>query len=301
MIDRRLVIVAGKGGVGRTTVACALALLGVRRGRRVLLCQMRAKEQLTRLLGKSVGEEIRSLGPNFWAVSMQPRAALREYGMMVLRFPAVVRAVFDNRPLRAFFRAVPGLYEFALLGKACHHAGERDRFDTVIVDGPATGHLLQMLRLPRAVASLMRTGPLAREARAADELLCDPVRTTAHIVTLAEEMPVAESLDLHGALREIGIPLGRLVVNALVPDRWAASAPILDRVHDVDVPKALRDVVATGRLARERHGLQQRYLRRLEEELPLPQVRLPAQFVRSLGRKEVERLSRILETAGGAR
>lgn len=297
VIDRRFVIVAGKGGVGRTTVACALALLAARRGKRVLLCQMRAKGRLARLLGQPVDEQVRLAGPNLWAVSMEPHAALHEYGMIVLRFPAVVRAVFDSRPLRAFFRGVPGLHEFALLGKACYHAGEHDRFDTVILDGPATGHLLQMLRLPAAVAKVTRSGPLAREARAMDELLRDGRRAVAHIVTLAEEMPVSESLDLHRSLCDLGLPLGRLVINALVPDRWAAAAPILDRLGDAEPPSGIREVLNTARAARDRYVLQQRYVQRLEEELPLPRILLPMRFVSALGHEDVVALSRSMEDA----
>lgn len=297
-------IVAGKGGVGRTTVAAALALLGARHGRRVLLCQTRAKDRLAGMLGvPAIGDQIDAVGANLWAVNMDPRAALREYGMMVMRFPAVYRAVFENPALRAFLRAVPGLYEFAMLGKACYHArerqGGRDRFDTVILDGPATGHLLQMLRLPRAVREAIPAGPLAREARAADELLHDPRRTVAHVVTLAEEMPVAEALDLHRALRDdVGIPLGRLFVNALYPDRWRpenAAARVLDRLEGADLSPELRGAVEAARLARSRQALQQRYLQRLSAEQPLPQVHLPAMFVPTLSQTEILDLSRAIE------
>ena len=303
-VDRRFVIVAGKGGVGRTTFAAALARIGAGQGRRVLLCQTRAKDRLAGMLGvAAIGDQIAPVADNLWAVNMDPKAALREYGMMVMRFPAVYRAVFENRPLRAFLRAVPGLYEFAMLGKACFHAherkGGRDRFDTVILDGPATGHLLQMLRLPRAVLGAIPAGPLAREARAAEELLHDPRRTAAHVVTLAEEMPVAEALDLYRALRDdLRIPLGRLVVNALYPDRFlpgGAAARVLDRIERAELAANLRGAIDAARLARSRHALQQRYLQRLSAELPLPQVRLPAMFVPALGQTEILELSFAIE------
>lgn len=300
-------IVAGKGGVGRTTVAAALALLGARQGRRVLLCQTRARDRLADLLGvAAIGDAIERVSTNLWAVNIDPKAALREYGMMVMRFPAVYRAVFENRALRAFLRAIPGLYEFAMLGKVCFHVHERqrghDRYDTVILDGPATGHLLQMLRLPRAVMGTMPAGPLAREARAADELLHDPRRTVAHVVTLAEEMPVAEALDLHRALRDdLRIPLGRLMVNGLYPDRWrsdGAAARVLDLLANADLAPDLRAAVDASRLARSRQALQQRYVKRLFEELPLPQLRLPELFVPTLSPSEILQLSRAIEAQG---
>jgi anion-transporting ArsA/GET3 family ATPase len=304
LVDPRFVVVAGKGGVGRTTLAAALALLGARHGRRVLICQTRARDGLAAMLGvAAVGERIEPAGENLWAVNMDPRAALREYGTMMLRFPAVYRAVFENRPLRAFLRAVPGLYEFAMLGKACYHAreqaGGRRRFDTVILDGPATGHLVQMLRLPRSILGAIASGPLAHAAREANELLRDPAQTIVHLVTLAEEMPVAETLDLCRALRdEAGVPLGRLVVNALWPDRWrpdGTAARVLDGIEGAALPADLDAVVAAARAARARRALQEHYVARLTAELPLPQIRLPMLFAPVLGRAEALELMRLIE------
>jgi len=304
VVDKRLVIVAGKGGVGRTTVAAALAVLATRHGRRVLLCQTRARDRLGQMLGRGpVGPEIEAAGKNLWAVNMDPRAALREYGMMLLKFPAVYRAVFENRPLRAFLRAVPGLYEFAMLGKACYHVAERhgggDRFDTVIFDGPATGHLLQVLKLPRAMLDAIPAGPLAREARAADDLLRDPRRTVTHLVTLAEEMPAAEAEDLYRSLRDdLAVPMDRLIVNALFSDRWrpdGAEGRVLDRLDGASLPTDLGEAVATAREARARREMQEGHLQRLSASVPLRQVHLPMMFVPSMGPAEVQELARAIE------
>lgn len=304
LAEARLVIVAGKGGVGRTTVAAALSVLASGRGRRVLLCQTRARDALGPLLGAGeVGNDIAPAGPNLCAVNIDPRAALREYGMMALKFPAVYRAVFENRPLRAFLRAVPGLYEFAMLGKVCHHVTEKkgrsDRFDTVVFDGPATGHLIQMLGLPRAVLGAISAGPLAREARAADELLRDPGRTVAHIVTLAEEMPVAEAADLHRALHvDLAIPTGRVIVNRLFPDRWrsdGAPGRVLERLEATAPGGDLADLVSNARQARARREMQEEQIARLRAAVPLGQVHVPMLFAPAIGAAEVRELANILD------
>src|SRR4051812_39900834 len=118
VFDKRLLIVGGKGGVGRTTVAAALALAAARRGKRVLLAQTRSKERLSTLLGgPPVMTDIVRVRENLHAVNIFPEAALREYGLMVLRSNMVYRAVFENRLSRAFIRAIPGVEDYSILGK----------------------------------------------------------------------------------------------------------------------------------------------------------------------------------------
>ncbi|MEK6607442.1 MAG: ArsA family ATPase [Myxococcota bacterium] len=306
LLDRRLIVVAGKGGVGRTTVAAALALAAARRGRRVLLAQTRAKDPAHHLLGgPPVGEEVVQTAPNLWCVNMTPRAALRQYGLMVLRFEAVYRAVFENRVVRPFLRAVPGLDEYSMLGKVWFHTTEEEggaaRFDTVILDGPATGHLLAMLRLPKVIVDTVPPGPLARDAARILELLRDPLLTVAHLVTLAEEMPIAETEDLMRGLQgELGVPLGALVVNAVSPDHFPKGGPadlLLDRLLQLDhtpLDATLGDVARRAHLSRARRRMHERYLSRIQAEVPLPSIELPALFVPRVGPPEIEELSRRL-------
>lgn len=323
-VDRRFVVVAGKGGVGRTTVAAAIALATVRRGRRVLLAQTRAKDPVHLLLGgPAVGEEIASIAPNLWAVNMNPRAALREYGLMVLRFESVFRAVFENRWVRAFLRAVPGLDEYAMLGKAWYHTTEEidgaPRFDTVIFDGPATGHMIQMLRVPRVILDSVPPGPLTREAARLWSLLSDPARAVVHIVTLAEEMPVSETIDWLRAVRDdLQLPPGLLIVNGLYPDHVPEGGPaarLLDHLarvpldHLARVPRDAKDgaapdpavagVLAHARLARSRRRMQERHLARLRREVPLPTALLPQLFVGRIGPPEIAVLADLMRPALG--
>src|SRR4051812_12750178 len=122
LFDKRLVVVAGKGGVGRTTVAAALAIAAARRGKRVLLCQTKSKERLSTLFGvRPVGSELVRVRDRLWAVNMTPQAALREYGAMVLHSEFVAKQVLENKVSRAFLKAVPGLEDYSMLGKVWFH------------------------------------------------------------------------------------------------------------------------------------------------------------------------------------
>ncbi len=219
--DLRLAILAGKGGVGRTTVAAALARAMAAQGRRVLIAQTEAADRLAKLFGRAepVGADIVTLAPGIDAVNMTPKSALHEYGLMVLRYETVYRALFENRAVRGFLGAIPGLDAYAMLGKVWWHTTEtvrgRPRYDLVILDGPASGHATLMLRLPQAVLAAMPRGPLARDAQAAHDLITDPARAAMVIVTLPEELPVRETVELaHTARETLKIPLGPVVVNA---------------------------------------------------------------------------------------
>ena len=144
------------------------------------------------------------LAPNLWAVNTNPAAALEEYGLMILKFKSVYEMVFENRVTRAFLRAIPGLDDYSLLGKAWFHTTEEKRgkpvWDTVVFDMPASGHSVSMLRIPWVIIDTVPEGPLTRDARTVKELLSDPARTAAVLVTLAEEMPVNEAIELEAKL-----------------------------------------------------------------------------------------------------
>src|SRR5882672_3269019 len=162
LLERRFIVLSGKGGVGRTTVAAALARAAADAGKRVLVAQASAADRLGRLFGRfgPVGTDVVTLTPGIDAVNMTPQSALHEYGLMVLRSELVTRAVFENRAVRGFLGAIPGLDAYAMLGKAWWHTTEMSatsgaargpRYDLVIFDGPASGHATLTLRIPGAI------------------------------------------------------------------------------------------------------------------------------------------------------
>jgi anion-transporting ArsA/GET3 family ATPase len=231
LTDLRFVIVSGKGGVGRTTVAATLARAAAASGKRVLLAAAAATDRLGRMFGQSqpLGPSITALAPGIEGVNITPASSLHEYGLKVLRSELITRAVFENRAVRGLLGAIPGLDAYALLGKAWWHTTEtkegRPRYDLVVFDGPATGHAALMLRIPQAILNVMPKGPLAGDARAIIELLRDPARAALVIVTLAEDLPAREASELAAQARgPLAIPLGPLIVNALATDALSTAA-----------------------------------------------------------------------------
>jgi anion-transporting ArsA/GET3 family ATPase len=308
LLSRRFVIVAGKGGVGRTTVAAALALSAARAGKKVLLCQTKAKERLSALFGTApIGHDVVKVRERLWAVNMTPQHALREYGAMVLRSEFIAKQVLENRVSRAFLHAVPGVEDYSMLGKAWYHTTEEEggkpRYDLVLLDGPATGHVLTLLAIPDAILSAVPEGPLSKPARATHDLLRDAQRTAFVVVTLAEDMPVNEAIELARRAQAMGLPLGPLVVNALYPPRFrqGGAARGLQVLLGSDDGRGLRQgptpdpslatLVDSARLAERRRALNEHEVERLRAGLQLPQIHLPYLFQTEFGKDALSDLA----------
>ena len=312
LLDKRLILVCGKGGVGRSTVAAAIAAAAARRGRRTLLFEANANDRFGEYFGKPpLGTEVAPLGPNLFGVNTNPGAALEEYGLMILRFRTVYEMVFENRLTKAFLRAIPGLDDYALLGKAWYHTEEEKRgrpiWDTVVFDLPASGHSVSMLRVPWVISETVPEGPLTRDARKVQQLLRDPVRTGIALVTLAEEMPANEARDLTARFDQLmGLRPSHLIVNQLYPQRFPDGSPqdrvlgaLLGGLGDAALDDRLRALALHGDLARSRRQLNERYLAQLAATVPAPQLHLPLLFTPTLGPPEIDALSRLVETAAG--
>ena len=240
----RFVFVTGKGGAGKTTVSAALALSLAARGRRVLVATSRAQHRLAELLGtRPFSTEIQSFGNNLWGVSLVPEVALREYGTMVLKSQRLVSLLFENRYAEGLFHGAPGLREWALLGKAWFHTIETGhdggpRFDVVIFDAPATGHGLDMLRVPKVILSAAPPGRLRTDAERAYASFQDPKTSAFVVVTLPEELPTNETLELVATLSgELGLPVSEIVLNAALSPLFSAEeAEALTRVAATAAP-----------------------------------------------------------------
>jgi anion-transporting ArsA/GET3 family ATPase len=302
--DLRFITVVGKGGVGKSAVSAALALSLARQGRRVLIAMCNAKERLSYLMQvPAIGPQIRSIAPGIDAVNMEPGAALEEYGMMVLKLRALYKLVFENRLVSAFLRATPGIEAWAMLGKAQFHAfetlpGGRPRYDTVIVDAPATGHGLELLRVPKVIMDVVPPGLLRREAERAWGLFSDPSRAGVLIVTTPEELPANEAAELYQALRtELRLPVCGLAVNMLMPRLFspeqAAAISALHARSQADSPLLPSLQVSRRRILHEQ--AQAEHLLRLAETIPVPHYELPLLFTPDLRRAELELLSTKLE------
>jgi anion-transporting ArsA/GET3 family ATPase len=298
LFEKRFVVVAGKGGVGRTTVSLLVGRCAAARGKRTLVCLVGAPPRYQELLGGlAIGSAAREVSPNLHVVNLDPVAAREEYGLMILKSPTLHRLVFGSRIVRAFLDAVPGLAEWAMLGKATYHAlreaGGRSEFDLVVFDSPATGHGLDVLSLPAAIVASVPAGRIRDEAMERVRLMGDPRRCEVVPVTLPEEMPVNEALELIRGLSRHGLHLERIVVNmvdaARPPD--AVVALVEDRRDDAASRAWLGPAEAAVGWWRAQEGC----LARVAAEARLAVVTLPALRDRGLDGSGLARLARALE------
>jgi anion-transporting ArsA/GET3 family ATPase len=278
--DRRFLFVTGKGGVGKTTIAASLARGAARAGRRVLLATTDPAPHAELLPGARFGPDPQAYGERLFTVLLEPQAALKEYGQLLIKPRLARQALFENRYMQGFLAAVPGLPEWAVLGKAWYHTTEVEagapRFDSVIFDAPATGHGFEMLRLPRVITEVAPKGLLRRDAELAWEMLSDPARSAIVVVTLPEELPTNETLSLCERITaELGLPVGVLVQNRVPevmfsPAERDALAALVDVEARSDAERAIG--VAAAHAIRER-ALEQSRTRL--GELGVPLVELP--------------------------
>ena len=314
LLDLRFVFVVGKGGVGKTTAAAALALAARKRGKRVLLAMCNSKERLSHLLevGAIGAQNQLVLGPmgggtgSLDAVNMVPKVALEEYGLMVLRSRTLYRAVFENSMVSAVLRGTPGIEAWSMLGKAYFHTKDllddgRRRYDMVIVDAPATGHGLEMLRVPKVITDVAPPGLLRREAEEAVALFRDPARAGCTLVTLAEDMPVNETIELERTLRtELELPISQLVVNQVLPRLFPPTErdAVLTLARVTEPGSVAHGLAVAGRTRALRERIQEESLARVHKELgSIPRTQFPMLFSPEFRRAQVESLAATLDAS----
>ncbi|MEM6993840.1 MAG: ArsA family ATPase [Myxococcota bacterium] len=219
LAQRKLVIVSGKGGVGRTTMATIIGLALAARGRKTLVATTGHDDRLAWMLGHDqLRDTPAAVDEHLHIQRLIPQTCLREYGTLVIRSARVASAVFDNGVVSKLLHAIPGLDDFAVVGKAWHEAARGDDYDVVVFDGPATGHLLYTLGLPHAILDTVASGPLTKEARLMQDTLADPALTEAVLVGLPERWPLTELAELGASLQQrIGIALQTIIVNGIWP------------------------------------------------------------------------------------
>lgn len=301
MLHRDLLFVSGKGGVGKTTVAVALALVAARRGMRVVVVEVGGQARAQAMFGAAAappGREVQ-LEDDLWALTVDPAMALEEWAARQIGSRRLVHVLTGSSVFSGFVNAAPGTRELLAITKAWE-LGRPQRwtrgaasYDLVILDAPASGHGLGLLRTPRTFADIARVGPIASQARAVSELLEDPGRSGYVAVALAAELPVSETLELEERLRDqLGRDFDFIVANALLPRRFTAAE--LEAVGTADgrvAPAVLRAAADLHAQAAE----QQSQLRRLRRRATAPVHTLPFVFAPALELDDVRTLADTLD------
>jgi anion-transporting ArsA/GET3 family ATPase len=282
LLEKRLVVISGKGGVGKSVTGAALALAAVKRGRRTLLVEVDSPLEATRYLGaQPAGGGVREARPGLFTVNLAPTAVMDEYVRHVVKLELLARRILDSPVYHRFFAAAPGLRELMVLGKIMTLEEEREgwsrrpRYDLLIVDAPATGHGLSFLKVPQAASQAVPVGPIGVNARRIQGLLRDPRRTALLVVAIPEEMAVVEAAWFHRlATDELGIACAGVVLNAASEERFsrAEEAEVL-RLKDAS--PALAPALAAARRQIRRRKRTRFYEKRLAREIEAPLLSLP--------------------------
>jgi anion-transporting ArsA/GET3 family ATPase len=300
LLDRTLLYVTGKGGVGKTTVAAAIGLAAAARGRRTIVCEVAEQDRVSRAFAREgvQREQEVELAENLWAISIDPTAALQEWLARQLGGPAL-RLISGSSAFQHFVAAAPGAKELITIAKVWELAqlerwdAHNRTYDLVVVDAPASGHGLAMLTAPSTFGEIARVGPIRRQAHKVRDMLADPRRTGYVAVALPEEMPVNETLDLGTRLRDaVGVGLDTIIVNGLYPDRFnGKEAETLRAAAENGLAPEAAAAVQAALAEHERARTQRSHLRRLKREAEARVHTLPFLFDAEIGLEEYATLA----------
>jgi len=268
MRGARLVVVTGKGGVGKTTVTAALAAHAATAGTRTLVVETANDGSLAHLFGRRrLGTIPDAVADGLDAVGVDQRRLVEDYFAGMLRFQFLSKRLFASSTFNALTTAAPGITEYLLLEKVLgwlEPEGRRARpYDLVLVDGPATGHALTLLRAPDSLAAMVSGGPIGQTARRLRGLLGDRTRTQVVLVSIPEEMSVRETIETHAALTaDLGLRVARAVVNRVFPRRFTAAEAARIAADGMSGP-----VAAGARFVLERRREAERHIGMLRRAL----------------------------------
>lgn len=281
LLNKRLIFVSGKGGVGKTSVSILLALLAAKHKKKTLIVEMNSSGRVAPVFNteSSLKKEL-PLAPYIAGINLSPKNCFEEYVIRHIRFKMLYQTFFNNTFVTNFIDAIPGLNQVLMLGKIFelerqvkNKISNQFSYDLIIVDAPATGHGLSALEVPNVLKSAVKLGPLHKHAVQILDLLANKEKTAFCLVTLAEEMPVCESEEYVQALKErTHINFGPLFINYVMPP--------LDTIKGKkNLPGDLSLFWNYYILAKKRADLNQSYIKEIEKRFPdFQKITIPLQF-----------------------
>lgn len=279
----------GKGGVGKSTSAALIGLHAASLGKKVLVVHPEGSQPHAGLWGKELKTEPQTMAPGLDVVLLESEEAMREYSRLILKSQTVVDALFHSKVARGFLTGMPGLTDWAILGKTWSWTRSGNHtlpvgqtvYDLVILDAPASGDGSKMLKIPQVILDLAPIGRMHTDARACQEMLTDERRSGVLLVSLAEELSVTETEENLNFIRQhLGMPLGPLLINQVLPRIFsdteraailASNAPVSPPSGRIAENPGICLTVARTQANREK--LQETLLTRLSKTgLPLLQI-----------------------------
>jgi anion-transporting ArsA/GET3 family ATPase len=317
ILDRRLLIISGKGGVGKTTVSAALGVMAARHELRVLVAEVEGRNALSNVLGgPPLTTEPREFRPGLYGMNISPEDSLREYFEVQFHAKRISKPLVTSQLVYYVTHAAPGLRDILMLGKVWYQVARKGDFDLCLLDTPAAGHAVSMLRSPEGFLEAVPVGPLAGHARRVLDWLRDPDQVAVHLVSIAEETPVKETLETAWLLEDrVHMNVEWVHVNMLYPP--IADDPAVEAaLARLRTPKALmrptknrpaldparaRALFECADFYRARRGLQQKHRETLVQGLRhrASVVDLPFLFGAEFGGKELDRLADLIEEQVG--
>ncbi len=305
LLDKRLLFITGKGGVGKTSISTALALVASGQGKRTLLCEIDDKGEIASLLGvPKTSYHPKQLQRDLWVMLMETESSLREYLNFYIRLPSSLPLGPLAKAFDFIASAAPGAKEILTIGKLTHEVHENN-YDLVIVDSPATGHVMGNLIAPKAINDLISFGMIKEQTQWMLDILSDPFQTGVCVVTTPEEMPVNETIELSKKIiSDTTVPLASVIVNRVLPELFSKTErQVFDSVGNL-VKNSKRspnydlflDLFRASELALELRSNNNVHLEFLNHNLPLdvPILHLPYLFSPSKGSTMIDELKDVL-------
>lgn len=283
LLNKRVIFVVGKGGTGKTTITAALAMAAAKKHKKVLAVETQENDALGMVFGKApLTEESSGLNNNIWGVRINSKKVLDEYITRYVTLGIVASQITHSRIFEHLAVATPGLKEVMTLAEIWRFEQRQDHekksplFDHIIVDSPATGHGLSLLRVPSTLTSMLQTGPIAEQIRQVQDMLLDWTRTCLLVVTLPEELPVNEALEFGRKIEnDLGMNIGATIVNMVYPKIFNPDEiSIIEKFGNSD-KESSHPVIEAARRHIVRRRLQQLHIQRLLDENEHPVLQLP--------------------------
>lgn len=302
LISKRVIFVTGKGGVGKTTLSAALGIAASNLEKKTLIVELDSEGNIPKFFEETVSyEKPKKLKTNLYAVTIQPRTALHEYIILKLKFETLYKIIFENRIIKFFINAVPGLNEILMIGKIWHLYSQKNSkgeslYDLIIVDAPASGHSISFLQVPQTIKQIIRLGPIHEDAKKIEALISDREKTAICLVTLPEEMPTNEAIDFYLINKSsINLNIEIVLINKFISKLFSEDELYkLQTINSSQHQLLINDIKECAQFLYKRHLLNQKNLERLEEEIQKPTKLLPFLFTEALGRKQLSELADIL-------